>query len=296
MIRFCAAVAALWTAVTAHAQPAELPPGRTVEWTFAAHPAPVQYRSGDLTITIRGVRTREDKNMIEPHVTVARPGRRPQVIRSIAATPVMPAGLSVGRLEASGARFVMWQAYTGGAHCCFDIQLILPDEPGSAIVALGSFDMEMMAQVPSDVDGDGRTDFVLRDNRFNYTFASYAGSFAPPQILNVVNGRRVDVSAAPRYRRLFLEAMNETRENCLSSSGDRNGACASWMAAAARAGQFERAWAEMLPAYERGTDWIYPTGCRVTPGPQGCPEDQTIRHDFPTALRLFLRRNGYLPR
>jgi hypothetical protein len=262
-----------------------LPADRAQPWTYQAQPRPLRYRSGDLLITIAARPAREGYGWILPQVTVSRlrpvmqgPQPVPRVLafRSFPTSPIYEHGLSVGRLDGAGSRFVMWQAYTGGAHCCFNIQLVLPDEPGRGVISLGNFDMEMLTDIPSDVDGDGRTDFVLRDNDFLYAFASFAGSFAPPQIWNVEGGRAVNVSAAPRYRALFVDAMAETRPICLEpGEGERNGACAAFIAAAARIGEADRAWAEMLGAYDRGGD-----------GDEGGP--------FPGRLRAFLVAHGYL--
>ena len=261
-----------------------LPAGRALPWTYRAQPRPLLYRWGDLLISIRARPGRG--GWIVPEVTVSQPrpvmqGPQPPAppdltIRSLPTSPVYEHGLSVGRLDAAGNRFVMWQAYTGGAHCCFNIQLILPDGPERGIVSLGNFDMEMMTDIPADVDGDGRTDFVLRDNDFLYAFASFAGSFAPPQIWNVEGGRAVNVSAASRYRALFVEAMAETRPLCLERrDGERNGACAAFVAAAARIGEADRAWVEMLQAYDRAGDG-------------------DGRGPFPERLRAFLAAHGYL--
>lgn len=262
-----------------------LPADRVLPWTYGAQPRPLLYRWGDLLISIRARPARD--GWIVPEVTVSQPrpvmqGPQPPAppeltLRSRPASPVYEHGLSAGRLDGEGRRFLMWQAYTGGAHCCFHIQLILPDGPERGIVSLGNFDMEMMGDIPADVDGDGRTDFVLRDNDFLYAFASFAGSFAPPQIWNVEGGRAVNVSAAARYRALFVEAIAETRPICLDrqSGEDRNGACAAFVAASARIGAAEAAWAEMLGGYDRGGD-----------GDERGP--------FPGRLRAFLVAHGYL--
>lgn len=271
-----------------------LPVGRFVGWTGDGPPI-VRYLSAGLTLTISRAGTVDPDRPAEPRLTVAASGRRPITVLGSPGLMVGQAYVGVGR-DPRGGLFILFQTYTGGAHCCNYEQVVLVEARRFRRVALGNFDMEMPGDFPTDVDGDGRIDFVRLDNRFFYAFASFAGSVAPPQILNIVGGRAVDVSAAPRYRRLFVRAMNEAREDCLTGQGERNGTCAAYVAAAARSGRFDRAWREMLGAYERGTDWTYPTGCRVAPGPSGCPERQIIRRDFPTALRRFLMRNGYLRR
>jgi hypothetical protein len=262
-----------------------LPADRVLPWSYGANPRPLRYRWGDLLITISTRRTPD--GLIEPIVSVSQPrpvmqGPQPPAppelsFRSFPAASDAEHGLSVGRLDAEGHRYVMWQAYTGGAHCCFLVQLLLPDGPERGVVSLGDYDMEMMTDLPTDIDGDGRTDFVFRDNAFLYGFASFAGSFALPQIWNVEGGRAVDVSAAPRYRALFVDGIAETRPICLDPRGgdDRNGACAAFVAASARIGDFEAAWQAMLGGYDRRDD-AHPGG------------------PFPQRLRAFLVAHGYL--
>lgn len=248
--------------------PIDLPAGRTVEWTYERHPGPVQYRNGDLVITVRAIRLGGDNGgLIEPRVTVTKRGRRPLTIRGGPISPVMPHGLTVGQLDRSGTRYVMWQAYTGGAHCCFRIRLLIPEGIDRGVVELGTFDTPMLEEAPSDIDGDGRADFVIRDNRFLYAFGSYAGSFAPPQIWNVMNGRVLDVSAWPGFRTLFVDQLRETREPCLAG-GEEGGACASYAASAARLGRFDEVW----------------------------PQIRRVQPAQADAIRTFLVRHDYLPR
>jgi hypothetical protein len=294
-VRLLAVIALCGGGGAAGAQPPArpLPIGQFVGWTGDG-PRVVRYRSAGLSLIISRPRTANPNRPPAPRLTIAAPGRRPVLVTGSPGLLVGQAFVGVGR-DPRGRLFILFQSYTGGAHCCNREQVVLVETRRLRIVELGHFDMEMPGDFPADIDGDGRIDFVRLDNRFFYAFASFAGSVAPPQILNIVGGRAVDVSAAPRYRRLFVRAMNEAREDCLTGQGERNGACAAYVAAAARAGGFDRAWREMLRVYERGADWIYPTGCRVTPRPGGCPEDQIVRRGFPAALRLFLRRNGYLP-
>jgi hypothetical protein len=278
---------------------------RTTPWTQRTHPQTVRYRWGDILITISSARAPGGEGLIESRVSVERlrpvmqgprTGLHAWTMRSGPTQPFAEHGLTVGLLDRAGTRFVMWQAHTGGAHCCFHVQLAIPDGPTPGVVYLGAFDMEMMDRAPEDRDGDGLADFVMRDDRFHYAFASFAGSFAPPQILNVQGGRVVDVSAAPGFRALFEEHLEETREGCLSSSGDRNGACAAYAASAARLGRFESAWPEIERAYERGGEWLYPGDCGDGVAADSCAPERMVRYDFPTALRRFLVRHGYLPR
>ena len=268
--------------------------GSNVTWSQQRHPRPVTYRFGDVTLEVRPLAA---DGLYAPRVTV-RQGRNSAVMTGAATPPAYEHKLGVGLLDRRGTRFVYFQSFTGGAHCCNEMQAAIIWPRSIRIVAIGTFDGGPEDAFPRDVDGDGVVDFVQRDNSFLYTFASYAGSFAPPQILNIVGNRTVDVSTRPGFRRLFRDAMNEARPICLRPEVDRNGACAGYVAAAARAGDFDRAWPAMLAAYDRDSGWELPTGCRVPLDRQGdCPASATIRYaSFPDALRAFLVRQGYLAR
>ena len=180
---------------------------------------------------------------------------------------------------------------SAGAHCA--PHAVSLSEAGRLVVAdLGDWDG--FTATPRDVDGDGRVDFVNRDNAFLYAFTNYAQSYAPPIIYNILDGRVEEVSARPGFRRMFEEAGREARQACIGTDSGRNGACAAYVAAAARIGRFEEAWVEMLRHQEQDSGWDL-TGCRVAEGANGCPEGQSLPRSFPQALHALLRERGYIP-
>jgi len=155
-------------------------------------------------------------------------------------------------------------------------------------------------------------DFVLSDDRFNYVFASHAGSWTPPLILNIVRGRVVDVSKESRYRSLYETDFSRTKAACETGEFNEdgktyhteiNGACAAYVADAARLGRAQEAWSFMLAHYDQsnggGGDLnlsFLPTKCFVPLVRYECPAGK--EHTFatyPEALRWFLGENGYLP-
>jgi len=244
-------------------------------------------------LTLDTVEDPEDRDFGRTTLTVAMPGHAPLAVHGVF-TNIEGVRVAVGRWG-DGRPFVLFQSFTGGAHCCSDVQLVLPERRRLRAIHVGTWDGGFL-ELPTDVDGDGAPDFVVRDNRFLYAFASYAGSHAPPQIWNIVGGRSVDVSAGPRYRPLFVAAMNEERADCMEGGAEANSPCAAYVAAAARVGQFDRAWREMLPAYERAPQFGLPTGCRIEARFGACPQEHRIEYpDFPAALRPFLLATGYLP-
>jgi hypothetical protein len=54
-------------------------------------------------------------------------------------------------------------------------------------VNVGEFDSE--GPQIEDSNGDGAVELVGKDDSFDYTFASYAESYAPPKILRLVGDR-----------------------------------------------------------------------------------------------------------
>jgi hypothetical protein len=300
-IALAAAMLALATA-PADAQPRpiaaqDVPIGSQVGWSAEANPRPIRYRFGDIAVSVRPQVDPESVDLVAPIVTLEVPGRAPVVLEGADTRPSYEHKVGVGRFDRNGTRFLYLQSFTGGAHCCNTIQVAqIPAQGPVSVVALGDWDGGPEEQMPKDEDGDGIVDFVQRDNRFLYAFSSYAGSLAPPQILNIVDGQVADVSARPSFRRFFVEAMAAGREGCREGF-ERNGACAGYVAAAARAGRFDEAWRYLLSHYERSSTWGTEDACRVgVDDPDACPVDQRVSFNgYPDALRYYLAQWGYIP-
>jgi hypothetical protein len=94
---------------------------------------------------------------------------------------------------------VVFNSFSGGAHCCAGIKVALKGTSGSwRQIDIGSFDGS--GDFVEDVDGDGRSEFVTVDNAFLYTFDSYVGSFAPLKMLAVDRGELKDVTREERFQ------------------------------------------------------------------------------------------------
>lgn len=267
-----------------------------VVWTFDRDGRrPVVYRAGPVTLTLRGQRRGDLTQLL---LTVARRGMAPVTLRGEEVLGGFEQHVSVGRWDAH-SQYVRLQSFSGGAHCCILVSLVMPVGGRLRVVELGAWDGEYDDEPVRDLNHDGRLDFLVADDSFLYAFAPYAGSYTPLQILNVVNGRVIDVSANPAFRTVNEATARELRERCVhsESSGSENGACAAYVAAAARVGRFDAAWAEMLHSYRRDSDWDLPTGCRVDDRDRGCPDADVIHYrDYPDALRHFLIRLHYIRR
>jgi hypothetical protein len=107
--------------------------------------------------------------------------------------PASSDALSVLDVEGSGEPDVLLNLYSGGAHCCYLVQVFRYDptertyekiehvwgDPGYALKRL---------------DKGGPLEFVSADDRFAYEFAAYAFSGLPLEIFQLRDGRFIDVT------------------------------------------------------------------------------------------------------
>lgn len=203
----------------------------------------------------------------------------------------------IGKLaKRDPAPSVLFQSFTGGAHCCAQLWAVTPIAGKLQAVEFQLLDGEGVGKFPEDIDGDDVADFVLKDDRFNYAFSSYAGSFAPPQIFNVAGGKVVDVSTREAFASLFEETAEEARRICADKeNSDRNGGCATYVAASARLGRFDAAFKDAVAMAAKTDQMFLPSACKVALVDGSCPDGQEQPFpDFASALRWFLRDTGYI--
>ena len=297
-----AILAGLWLAFATPALAApparDVPVGTHIDWSNADEGSPAVYRSGGYTLTIQGEPDADMPEFIVPVLTVEFPGHAPMRVEGSLSSHTFDHRVTVGRWDAERP-YVLFQSFSGGAHCCNLMQAVYPENGELRRVDFGEWDGGYQDELPTDRNGDGRLDFVFLDNGFLYAFTSYADSWAPPLIMNVVGDEAVNVSTDPSFRPLFAEAMARQRRAC-RNPGDGltpNGACAAYVGSAARLGEFDRAWAEMLLSYDRNFEWPLPPSCPVAWVGAECPDGQLIEYDnFPDALRGFLVELGYIER
>lgn len=183
------------------------------------------------------------------------------------------------------AKDVLVSGFSGGAHCC-SVTIIASLIKGQwQQLPQFSSDGGAIHHAPLDLNHDGTPDFRLSDDAFLYTFASYAESDPPARYFRVDNGHWVDESASPSFRPLYQRDMALLQPDCAKGE---NGACAAYVAAAARAGRFPAAWRFMLGHFDRASTWDIPD---CTPDSHGC---STTTHDYVGALARFLRAEGYI--
>ena len=204
--------------------------------------------------------------------------------------------VAIGKLSATDrAPSVLLEGFSGGAHCCATLTAIVPSAGRMKAITFEPVDGDSDKVFPKDLDGDGTVDFVRQDDSLFYQFASGAASYSPPVIFNIYKGQLIDVSSQPGFRPLWLAFAKKTRAACMDKTNpDRNGACAAYVAAAARLGRFEAAMSEALEWASPSNDFL-PEGCLIKETDSQCPAEKKIKFSsFEPALRWFLRTHGYI--
>ena len=272
---------------------AAMPASRFVPWTGGMR----RVTAGPLSLTVEPV---AEGDLVAPRLTITAPGLAPHTLTGESRSKGVEHRFGYGPLVKGPALpGVILQSDIGGAHCCIHVQAAVVVGGQWRTIDMGNWDGDWMGAFPRDLSSDGNADFAMRDDRFLYAFASYAGSYAPPQIVTIRDGKRVDVSRDAAFAPLYAADLKTTRAECIARRpNSRNASCAAYAADAARLGRFDAAWREILVHYDRIDGWSLPTGCRAPLAEdEQCSEGETITYpNFPTALRAFLVRTDYIAR
>jgi S1-C subfamily serine protease len=206
--------------------------------------------------------------------------------------PYLSAEASIVRLDPSSAfPQVVATYFSGGAHCCTQMRILTFLGNRWEIVNVGEFDVN--GPDITDLLGDGSAELVGKDDSFDYAFASYAESYAPPKILRLTGSQIKDVSNTPEFQRPILQMLLATQGAASPDMWRDNGFLAGWVAHSAILGSGAEAWRRMLDLYNRNSDWDLSICVVATNGIDPCPESAKRSRDFPTALREHLVKNGY---
>lgn len=310
-LRAAAAAGVAGVLAGAAAAPRPAPLGRVVSWDSHADPQGARWRIGPYDLTLGSASTTQDGSAaLSPWLKIDAPaqadGRTPEV--TLAGAPAFPdrarAAFAVARLDPSApAPDVILSSYTGGAHCCEDLQVAVPAGRGWTVLHVGQFDNTpidpqergLFRRQLTDLDGDGAAELLIQDDRFAYQFASFAGSAQPLRVFKLQGTTLEDRTDDPAFRELVAADMAPYAAACRAGEGETGGVCAAYVADASRLGRFAQAWAVMLA--RRRPQWDHPPrrcGATVTYA-RRCPGGAAPRSvpDYPTALRLFLRGAGY---
>ncbi|WP_203309638.1 hypothetical protein [Sphingomonas beigongshangi] len=289
--------------------PAEVPPGKFQTW-LSFKKQPLDFTSDGVTVHVEAVpcpahpvgdsACRWDGYNNQANVTVEQAGMDSVTIKTDSQSAY--ARIAVARIR-RGDRIpgIIIESQSGGSGGDMTLQLLVPIGNRYRLAqSLSPVDLHLQGQIadaPHDLSGDGNIDLKLEDAAFDSVFGCNACTPRPPKLLTVKDGQIIDESRDPGVGGIFAADMKRLEPLCLSHDRYRNGACAAYVADAARAGQFDAAWNAMLAHYERdGALW---EPCDLPPSQwQGhqCPEGHRTRfRRFPDSLRAFLIRTGYLP-
>jgi hypothetical protein len=259
-----------------------------VQWDPASNADPKSYAIDGYQVVLRTAIEASDKRA---ELRITSPSGEIGMVQG-EPTGSPSASFGIGRVDASAqGEQIVFSTFTGGAHCCDLIKVLELRNGAWTTVDVGKWDGDTLGDFPADVDGDGIADFVLRDDRFLYAFSSYADSRSPPVVIDVIDGKAVDVSASPRFRTVFQKHFDQMQKDCSAHS---NSACAVMLADAVRIGLFDQAWQFMLANYDQSSTWDLPTRCLVTRVGGNCPQGQELHPSgFPQAIQWFLEDNGY---
>ena len=186
---------------------------------------------------------------------------------------------------------ILFDAYTGGAHCCTMTEILLASKSGNWQFAdFGYRDGDELKF--EDTTGAGNYVVIGVDESFNYTFDCYACSRPPIKIEEFKNGQLNDVTREPRLRdRLKYEL--QRIESDPSTNWNSNGFLAGWVALKSLLGEQNDAFRRLLPLYDR-TNQFGVMECVIPASIGKCPADKRKFIPFPEGLKKHLVSQKYL--
>ena len=208
--------------------------------------------------------------------TIASSGSVP----SAGGVALLPSGYGVSRsvavrdLDGNGEPEVLLDLYWGGAHCCYftDVYRYDGTEYARTRHAWGDAGYRL-----SDLNGDGRPEFISGDDNFAYAFSDYGDSAFPIQVWSYDSGQFTDVTR--QYPALILRDAARhwhSYPRLRRAHRDTEGALAAWAA----------------DEYLLHNQSL--VSRRLTPlARTGRLQGNYAPKNFPHKLRLFLLHHGY---
>jgi hypothetical protein len=159
--------------------------------------------------------------------------------------------VAVTDLDGDGVPEVALQLYTGGAHCCTEVFAFRWD--GRAYRA-NAIDGGSSGIRQTDLDHDGRPEWVTADPSFEYLFTSFAGSGVPIRIYGYRNGVFADVTRTFRTEiaRDAARWWGYYQQQRAHAPDDSRGVLAAWAADEYLLGAGAKVWAALAAANAHG--------------------------------------------
>ena len=189
---------------------------------------------------------------------------------------------------------VVFTYFWQGAHCCTMTKIANLDKEGDWHVIDGDT-LDGDGYSFEDIFGKGYSYLVSNDNAFLYAFDSYAGSYPPIKIHQLVGDQLIDVTKVPQFQHRLLQSLFLQEQSAKESDDNwhSNGFLAGWVASSLLAGRGDAAWTKMLASYDHQSDFATEK-CTTNLPIEKCPDDRKIKLAFPFALRQFLQDHGYI--
>ena len=188
--------------------------------------------------------------------------------------------LHVDDLDADGEPEVLFDVYSGGAHCCVTTRFFTYRPQSNSYRRARSQYWGNAGYEVEDLDGDGRLELSGRDDVFAFAFSSYAASAFPPKILRYERNAGSGTSTLTDVTRRFPAVIRADaarllrkirRAQAVRGLFEIQGAIAAYVGDQYLLGRGSVGKVELARARRRGL---------TTPG-------------FETRLLRFLRRTGY---
>lgn len=238
--------------------------------TFIARSGNVKAELSSVCLSIASI---EDCQKQKSSLTIVRGGQTVLAAKTIADeyTIIDSNAFKVMDLDGDSEPEVIVNTYTGGAHCC-TLSSIYRYEAAKNTYSTLEQDWQNGGYRLEDLDGDGLVEFVSRDERFAYTFDSYAASGYPVQIWQYRQGKSIDVTR--RYPKQIYESATRNWQYYLEGKKEGfqlKGFLAAYLGDKYLLDQGEDAWNRVKLAYQ-----------------------ESDREEFFTDLRKFLQETGYM--
>ena len=168
--------------------------------------------------------------------------------------PAISTAAEIVRLDGSSPfPQVVVRHFTGGAHCCTVMKVLTFVGNRWETIDVGEFDSE--GPQIEDLNGDGAVELVGNDDSFDYAFASYAETYAPPKVFRLAGTRILNASHNPEFRRPILQMLLADQGLATADRWRDNGFLGGWVAHNALVGNGAEAWRRMLELYDQNSDW-----------------------------------------
>lgn len=219
------------------------------------------------------------------HLTIARDGKVLQDAAvkvsecGIYCYPAEPNPAHVVDVEGDGQPDVLLDVYTGGAHCCYVLDLFRYDARTNGYEQV-QHDFGDPGYRLERLEGKPQYELVSADDRFAYEFAAYVYSGLPLQIWRIEAGQFIDVTRS--YPALITADAASWWKDWIQGrkSGSGNGELAAWAADEYELGDGSRV-AQVLAQAEAAHE-LRSGGF----GPSGA--------GYVKSLDRFLRQTGYI--